>query len=148
MQRVQGRPDLRRSEDEAAPASHARAGSRRLGSEDSGWQRSTEWVAQTTPNPNPAYHTATVADLVDLQWVNGLQNIVHLYGYDDSQDQSQWMDNNWGEGSRAGLQRFLDQNNGGSLAAWLTTDVDSAILSTPRIDNAPGASRVLDGGEQ
>lgn len=82
-------------------------------------QRYAEWVAQTTPTPNPAFHTATVADLGELQWANGLQKIAHLYGYGDGQDQSQWMDNIWGDGSKAGLQRFLDQNYGGSLAAWL-----------------------------
>lgn len=81
--------------------------------------RYAEWVAQTTPTPNPAFHTATVADLADLRWVNGLQKIAHLYGYGAGQEQSQWMDNIWGDGSKAGLQSFLDQNYGGSLAAWL-----------------------------
>ncbi|WP_248240551.1 M23 family metallopeptidase [Microbacterium kunmingense] len=82
-------------------------------------KRYAEWVAQTTPKPNPAYHRATVADLAELQWVNGLQKIAHLYGYGKGQAQSTWMDNKWGGGSQAGLQRFLDQNHGGSLAAWL-----------------------------
>lgn len=82
-------------------------------------KRYAEWVAETTPKPNPSYHRATVADLADLQWVNGLQKIAHLYGYGKGQAQSTWMDNRWGDGSRAGLQRFLDQNYGGSLAAWL-----------------------------
>lgn len=67
----------------------------------------------------PGLHTATVADLADLQWVNGLQKIAHLYGYGKGQPQSVWMDNNWGGGSRTGLQAFLNQNYGGSLAAWL-----------------------------
>lgn len=78
-----------------------------------------EWVAQTTPSPNPAYHKATVADLASLQYVNGLQKVAHLYGYGKGQAQSTWMDNAWGGGSSKGLQAFLDQNYGGSLAAWL-----------------------------
>lgn len=82
-------------------------------------KRYAEWVAETTPKPNPSYHRATVADLAELEWVNGLQKIAHLYGYGKGQAQSTWMDNRWGGGSSAGLQRFLDQNYGGSLAAWL-----------------------------
>jgi hypothetical protein len=81
--------------------------------------RYNEWVAQTTPKPNPSYHKATVNDLADLQYVNGLQKVAHLYGYGRGTSQSTWMDNRWGAGSAAGLQAFLNQNYGGSLAAWL-----------------------------
>ena len=82
-------------------------------------KRYAEWVAQTTPQPNPSYHKATVNDLAELQYVNGLQKIAHLYGYGKGQAQSTWMDNKWGPGSAGGLQAFLNQNYGGSLAAWL-----------------------------
>lgn len=89
------------------------------GTQDGHEKRYAEWVAQTTPTPNPSYHTATVNDLADLEYVNGLQKIAHLYGYGKGQAQSTWMDNKWGAGSAAGLQAFLNQNYGGSLAAWL-----------------------------
>ncbi|KAA9110169.1 M23 family metallopeptidase [Microbacterium rhizomatis] len=82
-------------------------------------KRYPEWVAETTPAPNPSYHTATVADLAELEYVNGLQKIAHLYGYGANQAQESWMDNRWGGGSQSGLQAFLDQNHGGSLATWL-----------------------------
>lgn len=78
-----------------------------------------EWVAATQAPPSPQFHTATVADLGTLTYVNGLQKVAHLYGYGKGQAQSVWMDNRWGGGSAAGFQRFLDQNYGGSLAAWL-----------------------------
>ena len=92
---------------------------------DGDWGNGTQaahqkyWDKVHAKPTNPAYHTATVADLADLQWVNGLQKIAHLYGYGKGQSQSVWMDNKWGPGSRSGLQRFLDQNYGGSLARWL-----------------------------
>lgn len=75
-------------------------------------KRYAEWSAPHAPE-TPQYHTATVADLADLQWVNGLQKIAKLYGYKGA------IDNAWGTGSQSGMQNFLNQNYGGSLAAWL-----------------------------
>ena len=66
--------------------------------------------------PSPQYHTATVNDLAELKGnVGGFQKIAHLYGY----NQKNWLDFRWGPGTARGMQRFLDQNYGGSLAAWL-----------------------------
>lgn len=76
-------------------------------------KRYAEFVAETTPKPNPALHTATVADLKSLPNTRGLQKIAKLYGYTGG------LDNDFGGGSQAGLQKFLDRNHGGSLAAWL-----------------------------
>lgn len=59
------------------------------------------------------FHTGTVADLASLKNVTGLQKIAKLYGYTGR------LDNKWGDGSKRGMQKFLDQNYGGSLAAWL-----------------------------
>lgn len=83
------------------------------------WGNETQKVHQRYWNEyhakptNPKYHVATVKDLKDLKWVNGLQKIAKLYGYNGP------IDNIWGPGSEAGLQAFLNQNYGGSLAAWL-----------------------------
>jgi len=97
-----------------------------LGTKDDGvWGNETQrlhqayWDKLHAAPLNPAYHRATVADLAELQYVNGLQKIAHLYGYGKGKPQSSWMDNTWGGGSSAGLQAFLNQNHGGSLAAWL-----------------------------
>lgn len=63
----------------------------------------------------PIYHTGTVADVASLgkgDAVKGLQKIARLYV-------EQNVDGVWGDRSRRGLQSFLNQNYGGSLAAWL-----------------------------
>lgn len=70
------------------------------------------WMA-SLPKPNPSYHTATVADLRSLPYTNGLQKIAKLYGYTGK------IDNDFGPGSQAAFQKFLNQNYGGSLATWL-----------------------------
>jgi hypothetical protein len=72
-----------------------------------------EWVAATQAPPSPQYHNATVADLASLPNTRGLQKIARLYGYTGP------LDNIFGAGSRTGLQKFLNQNYGGSLPAWL-----------------------------
>lgn len=66
---------------------------------------------QTKPTTN--FHTATVNDLATLKYVNGFQKVARLYGYTGK------IDNDFGAGSKAGFQKFLNQNHGGSLAAWL-----------------------------
>lgn len=71
-----------------------------------------KWVHKATPTTSN-HHPATVNDLRTLRYVNGLQKIAKLYGYTGK------IDNIWGSGSKAGLQKFLNQNYGGSLAAWL-----------------------------
>lgn len=71
------------------------------------------WVKKTQPAPKPQGRAATVADLAKLRYVNGLQKIAKLYGYAGK------IDNAWGPGSKAGFQKFLNQNHGGSLATWL-----------------------------
>lgn len=70
-----------------------------------------EWSRPAAPAP--ATRPARVGDLASVKDVRGLQKIAKLYGY------SGRIDNVWGPGSQAGLQRFLDQSYGGSLAAWL-----------------------------
>ena len=76
-------------------------------------KRYAEWIKQVEPKPNPTYHRGTVNDLGSIGNVEGLQKIAKLYGYTGR------VDNEWGPGSKAGLQRFLDQNYAGSLAVWL-----------------------------
>lgn len=71
-----------------------------------------EW-SRPASKPAPTGRAARVADLAKLSSVEGLQKIARLYGYEGR------IDNVWGGGSQGGLQRFLDQNYGGSLAAWL-----------------------------
>jgi hypothetical protein len=69
---------------------------------------------QKPPAPSqPAGHRATVADLASLPNTRGLQKVAKLYGYTGG------FDNQFGGGSQAGFQRFLNQNYGGSLPAWL-----------------------------
>lgn len=77
-------------------------------------KRYAEWSAAHAPAASQ-FHTATVDDLASLPHIGGLQKIAHLYGY----TQKNWLDFAWGPGTRNGLQRFLNQNYGGSLAAWL-----------------------------
>lgn len=76
--------------------------------------RYAEWSAPHAPAA-PQFHTATVADIKSLPNTRGLQKIARLYGYKGT------LDNVFGPGSQAGLQKFLNQNYGGSLAAWLRT---------------------------
>lgn len=61
----------------------------------------------------PTGRASTVADIRKLPNTRGLQKIAKLYGYTGP------LDNDFGPGSQRGLQRFLDQNHGGSLAGWL-----------------------------
>lgn len=56
---------------------------------------------------------ATVADLASLKNTRGLQKVAKLYGYTGP------LDNIFGQGSRTGLQKFLDRNYAGSLPQWL-----------------------------
>ena len=61
------------------------------------------------------YHKGTTKDIASLgrgNAVKGLQKIARLY-------LPQSIDGIWGANSNKGFQRFLDQNYGGSLAAWL-----------------------------
>lgn len=62
--------------------------------------------------PSILYHKATVNDAKSIGNVQGLQKVARLY-------LSQKVDNKWGPKSATGLQRFLNQNYGGSLPAWL-----------------------------
>lgn len=83
------------------------------GTQDGHAKRYAEWTNAHAP-ASPKYHTATVDDLAELKGnVGGFQKIAKLYGYTGG------LDFKWGPGTRAGMQRFLNQNYGGSLAAWL-----------------------------
>jgi peptidoglycan hydrolase-like protein with peptidoglycan-binding domain len=75
-------------------------------------KRYAEWVAQTQAPASPQYHTVTLDDIATIGNVEGLQKIARLYLKQD-------VDNRWGPKSKQGLQRFLDQNYGGSLVGWL-----------------------------
>jgi hypothetical protein len=85
---------------------------------DGAWGRGTQTAHQkyydaVTKKPIPILqHRGTVADAKSLSNVTGLQKIARLYV-------PQPIDNIWGAKSRDGLQRFLNQNYGGSLPAWL-----------------------------
>ena len=85
---------------------------------DGVWGRGTQTAHQkyydaVTKKPIPIIqHRGTVADAKALSNVQGLQKIARLYV-------AQPVDNIWGTKSRDGLQRFLNQNYGGSLPAWL-----------------------------
>jgi hypothetical protein len=83
------------------------------GTQDGHAKRYTEWAAQTQAPPSPQFHNATVRDLASLPNTRGLQKVAKLYGYKGA------LDNQFGAGSQGGFQRFLDQNYGGSLPAWL-----------------------------
>lgn len=61
----------------------------------------------------PATRNANVSDLQKLSFKKGLQLVARLNGYKGK------IDNDFGPGSQAGLQTFLDRNYGGSLANWL-----------------------------
>lgn len=89
------------------------------GAIDGDWGNATQVAHQkywdqynARPTP-PAGHRGTVADLKSLPYVNGLQKLAKLYGYKGA------IDNDFGPNSQAALQRFLNQNYGGSLATWL-----------------------------
>jgi murein DD-endopeptidase MepM/ murein hydrolase activator NlpD len=84
------------------------------GTQDGHAKRYAEWSAPHAPT-SPQHHTATVDDLGTLPHIGGLQKIAHLYGY----TQKGWLDFTWGVGTRDGLQKFLNQNYGGSVANWL-----------------------------
>jgi peptidoglycan hydrolase-like protein with peptidoglycan-binding domain len=75
-------------------------------------KRYAEWVSQTQTPPQPQYHNVTLDDIKELSDVRGLQKIANLY-------LKQTVDNQWGPKSKDGLSRFLNQNYGGSLTAWL-----------------------------
>lgn len=82
---------------------------------NSGWNTWAKSTTQAGKPPALKYHTATVKDAASLgsgNAVKGLQKIARLY-------LPQKVDGLWGKNSNTGLQRFLDQNYGGSLAAWL-----------------------------
>lgn len=81
--------------------------------EDGGGTPAPAPTPSQAPAASPQYHTATVADIQSLPNKRGLQKVAKLYGYKGA------LDNDFGPGSRAGLQTFLDRNYGGSLAAWL-----------------------------
>lgn len=71
---------------------------------------------QTAPAATPPaqqYHVGTVRDIATMPHTSGLQKIARLHGYKGA------IDNKFGAGSQAGLQKFLDRNYRGSLAAWL-----------------------------
>lgn len=73
------------------------------------------WVAATQKPAEPQYHNVTLDDIASLgtgDAVKGLQKIANLY-------LRQNIDGQWGPKSKEGLQRFLNQNYGGSLVAWL-----------------------------
>jgi peptidoglycan hydrolase-like protein with peptidoglycan-binding domain len=70
------------------------------------------WVASTQKPAEPQYHNVTLDDIASIGNVEGLQKIANLY-------LRQGIDNQWGPKSKEGLQRFLNQNYGGSLTAWL-----------------------------
>lgn len=74
-----------------------------------------EWARRVQP-PSPRFHTATVADIASILNRRGLQKIANLYL---PAGEKTAYDNDWGPRSRKGLQGFLNQNYGGSLAAWL-----------------------------
>lgn len=71
-----------------------------------------EYHADSKPNTSK-YHKVTLNDIASLKDVRGLQKIAKLYGYRGG------LDNKWGNGSKAGFQKFLNQNYGGSLTTWL-----------------------------
>lgn len=72
------------------------------------------WAELNAPAPAaPQYHTATPADIASLGDSRGIQKVAKLNGYTGE------LDNQFGGGSQAGLQNFLNRNYGGSLAAWL-----------------------------
>jgi hypothetical protein len=75
-------------------------------------KRYAEWVAQTQRPPEPQFHNVTLDDIREIGDVRGLQKIANLY-------LKQNIDNEWGQKSKDGLARFLQQNYGGSLTAWL-----------------------------
>lgn len=75
-----------------------------------------DWWLNGHPSSVPSSgHIATVGDLASLPYVNGLQKLAQRYGYNGG------IDNDFGGGSQAGLQSFLNNNYGGSLANWLRT---------------------------
>ncbi len=74
-------------------------------------KRLAEW-SKPHAAPSPAFHKVTLDDIASIGNVEGLQKIARLY-------LAQSVDNRWGPKSKQGLQRFLDQNHGGSLVAWL-----------------------------
>jgi hypothetical protein len=74
-------------------------------------KRYAEWAAPHAA-PAPQVRNVTLDDLGSLGNVEGLQKIARLY-------LAQTVDNRWGAKSKEGLQRFLNQNYGGSLVAWL-----------------------------
>ena len=73
--------------------------------------RYAEWAGGQTP-ANPQYHNVSLNDIAELSDVRGLQKIASLY-------LRQSIDNKWGPSSKTGFQRFLNQNYGGSITAWL-----------------------------
>lgn len=77
------------------------------------WSRPAVKPAATKP---AALVRGTVASIAALPNKRGLQKIANLYLPVGGKTA---LDNDWGPRSRSGLQRFLDQNHGGSLAAWL-----------------------------
>ncbi|QDF15948.1 metallo-endopeptidase [Microbacterium phage Alex44] len=84
---------------------------------DGVWGANTQAAHQkyydSLQTPAPSGHVGGVNDLASIGDVRGLQKIAKLYGYAGR------IDNDWGDGSKRGFQRFLDQNYGGSLATWL-----------------------------
>lgn len=70
------------------------------------------WVAANHKPASVQYHNATLNDLGTLSNVEGLQKVARLYV-------AQPIDNKWGPKSKDGMQRFLNQNYGGSLVHWL-----------------------------
>lgn len=72
-----------------------------------------KYYAEKRTPAQPQYSNVSVARLGEIGDVRGLQKIAKLYGYAGR------IDNDWGPGSQAGFQKFLNQNHAGSVATWL-----------------------------
>lgn len=73
------------------------------------------WLAkgQTPAATGQDFPTVTYDNISRIGDVIGLQKIAQRWGY------SGYLDNAWGDGSKAGLKAYIDANYGGSIGRWL-----------------------------